>query len=55
MGVARFGDVEKRRYLEDVGVQTIACDLLADGTLKELPDAPNVLFLAGFKFGGHGQ
>ena len=55
MGVARFGDVEKRRYLESVGVQTIACDLLADEALKELPDAPNVLLLAGFKFGATGN
>ena len=55
MGVARFADAEKRRYLESVGVQTIACDLLADEALKELPDAPNVLLLAGFKFGATGN
>ena len=55
VGVARFTDAEKRRYLESVGVQTIACDLLADEALKELPDAPNVLLLAGFKFGATGN
>lgn len=55
LGVARFADVEKQRYLESVGVQTIACDLLADGALKELPDAPNVVLLAGFKFGATGH
>ena len=55
MGVARFADAEKRCYLEDIGVQTIACDLLADDALQELPDAPNVLFLAGFKFGATGH
>ena len=55
VGVARFTDAEKRRYLEDIGVQTIACDLLAAEALKELPDAPNVLFLAGFKFGATGN
>ena len=55
VGVARFTDAAKRRYLEDVGVQTIACDLLADEALKELPDAPNVLLLAGFKFGATGN
>ena len=55
VGVARFADAEKRRYLESVGVQTIACDLLASEALKELPDAPNVLFLAGFKFGATGN
>ena len=55
MGVARFADAEKRRYLESVGVQTIACDLLADEALKDLPDAPNVLLLAGFKFGATGN
>ena len=39
VGVARFTDAEKRLYLESVGVQTIACDLLADGALKGLADA----------------
>ena len=55
LGVARFADAAKRRYLEDIGVQTIACDLLADGALKALPDAPNVFLLAGFKFGATGN
>ena len=55
IGVARFADAEKRRYLESVGVQTIACDLLADAALKKLPDALNVLLLAGFKFGATGN
>ncbi len=55
VGVARFADAEKRCYLESVGVQTVACDLLADEALKKLPDAPNVLLLAGFKFGATGH
>jgi nucleoside-diphosphate-sugar epimerase len=36
------------------GVETIAADLLEDGALDSLPDAPNILYLAGMKFGSAG-
>lgn len=36
------------------GAQHIQSDLLADGALDALPDAPNVLFLAARKFGSTG-
>lgn len=36
------------------GVETISLDLLDDGALESLPDAPNVLYLAGMKFGSAG-
>jgi nucleoside-diphosphate-sugar epimerase len=49
--VSRFADPAQRRRFADAGLPTIACDLLAPGALEYLPDAPNVLFLAGFKFG----
>ena len=36
------------------GVETISLDLLEDGALESLPDVPNVLYLAGMKFGSSG-
>jgi nucleoside-diphosphate-sugar epimerase len=36
------------------GVETISLDLLDDGALESLPDSPNVLYLAGMKFGSSG-
>ena len=55
IGVSRFSDPAPREYLEDIGVETIACDLLDGAALQELPDAPHVFFLAGFKFGATGN
>ncbi len=36
------------------GIETIAADLLDEASLAGLPDAPNVLYLAGMKFGSSG-
>jgi nucleoside-diphosphate-sugar epimerase len=49
--VSRFSSPGPRRALEEVGVATIACDLLDRAAVARLPDAPNVLFMAGQKFG----
>jgi nucleoside-diphosphate-sugar epimerase len=43
-----------RDQLEQAGIQTIACDLLDAEAVQRLPDAPNVLFMAGMKFGTTG-
>ena len=55
IGVSRFSDAEVRAYLDSVGVETVQADLLDEAALAGLPDAPNVLFLAGFKFGASGN
>ena len=55
LGVARFSDVQARAHLDRVGVTTIQADLLADGALTGLPDAPHVFLMAGFKFGATGN
>jgi nucleoside-diphosphate-sugar epimerase len=55
MGVARFSDPRVRDRLEDAGVEAIGADLMEDGALKGLPDAPNVIYMAGTKFGTTGQ
>jgi nucleoside-diphosphate-sugar epimerase len=52
--VSRFSDAEERTRLERHGVETAAVDLLEGGAFEELPDAPNVLYLVGRKFGTSG-
>ena len=54
IGVSRFTDAAAERQLQVAGVETISCDLLEDGALDRLPDAPNVIFMAGRKFGSTG-
>nr|WP_211184554.1 NAD(P)-dependent oxidoreductase [Paenibacillus lemnae] len=55
IGVSRFSNAEARRELEDAGVETISCDLLNDEELQKLPDAANVIYMAGNKFGTTGR
>jgi nucleoside-diphosphate-sugar epimerase len=51
IGVARFSDAEVKRRLEAAGVETVACDLLERDQVAKLPDAANVVYMAGKKFG----
>jgi len=44
-----------RRLVEAPGVESIACDLLDRTAVASLPDCPNVLYLAGRKFGSTGN
>ena len=55
IGVARFSDPAQQRALESHGVETIRCDLLDETSLARLPDAPNVMYMAGRKFGSTGD
>ncbi len=55
IGVARFSDPRSRAVLEAAGVETIPCDLLDRDALAALPRCPNVVFMAGMKFGSTGQ
>ncbi|MCW3100689.1 MAG: dependent epimerase/dehydratase family protein [Chthonomonadaceae bacterium] len=55
IGVARFSDAEARNYLEANGVETISCDLLDQDTVNQLPITPNVIYMAGQKFGTTGS
>lgn len=54
MGVASFSDPRQRTYLEKLGVETVKANLHEDGAFDRLPDAENVLFLVGRKFGSTG-
>ena len=51
IGVSRFSDPSLRQRLEQWDIETIACDLLAEEQVRELPDAPHVIAMSGFKFG----
>jgi nucleoside-diphosphate-sugar epimerase len=51
VAVSRFGDAGVAANLERDGIQTVSCDLLDPDALARLPEAENVLFLAGRKFG----
>ncbi|HEX6069068.1 MAG TPA: NAD-dependent epimerase/dehydratase family protein [Longimicrobiaceae bacterium] len=55
VAVSRFADVAARERLEACGVDTLSADLLEGDQLAGLPDAPNVLYLVGMKFGATGQ
>lgn len=55
IGVARFSDSRQRAALEAFGVETIRCDLLDEADVDRLPDADNVVFMAGRKFGSTGS
>jgi nucleoside-diphosphate-sugar epimerase len=49
--VSRFTDEPARRWLESRGVRTLCTDLLDREALKRLPEAADVVYLVGRKFG----
>src|SRR5687767_1398882 len=55
IGVARFSEAGLRGQLEGHGIECIEADLLSRDALQRLPDAPNVVFMAGRKFGSTGS
>lgn len=60
IGVSRFAaqPVETLHVtspLAAAGVEIIACDLLDEAALAALPDAANVIYMAGMKFGATGR
>lgn len=55
IAVSRWSDAAARRALEEWGVETAAADLTDRASVAALPDAPNVIFMAGQKFGTSGN
>jgi nucleoside-diphosphate-sugar epimerase len=55
IGVSRFSSPADQQALERHGIETVRCDLLDEAALSRLPDAPNVIFMAGRKFGSTGD
>jgi nucleoside-diphosphate-sugar epimerase len=51
IAVSRWSAADGRRELAEAGVTTVRCDLLDQHEVARLPDAPNVIFMAGQKFG----
>ncbi len=55
IGVSRFSGGDQEAQLQAHGIETIRCDLLDPVALHALPDTPNVVYMAGMKFGATGQ
>jgi dTDP-4-dehydrorhamnose reductase len=55
IGVARFSSKNLPARLNMWGVETITADLLNADQLVSLPDAANVIYMAGMKFGSTGN
>lgn len=51
IAVSRFSSAAAAKSLQQHGVETIACDLMDRSAVHQLPEAPNVIFMAGQKFG----
>jgi len=51
IAVSRFSSEPAVRALREAGVETVRCDLLDRDAVRRLPDAANVVFMAGQKFG----
>jgi nucleoside-diphosphate-sugar epimerase len=55
VGVARFSEPGLREKLEGWEIECIAADLLDRAQVEALPKVPNVIFMAGRKFGATGN
>ena len=51
LAVSRFSSGDARESLEADGIPTLACDFTSAPAISGLPRFPNVMFLAGRKFG----
>jgi len=50
-GISRFADTAACDALAAAGIEPLPCDLLDRDAVASLPQAPNVIFMAGRKFG----
>lgn len=55
IGISRFSEAGLAEELQAAGVETIVADLLDESQLQALPDARNIIYLAGTKFGTTGK
>jgi len=55
IGVDVFPSGDQKSKLQTAGVETMKADLLDPDQLQGLPDAANVVFMVGMKFGSTGQ
>lgn len=54
IAVSRFSSPDEAAKLEAAGIDVIKGDIFDENLLNSLPDAPNVLFMVGMKFGSVG-
>jgi nucleoside-diphosphate-sugar epimerase len=54
VAASRFTDAPVRQRLEQAGIETVTCDLLAPGALARLPRCRNVVYMPARKFGSTG-
>jgi len=55
IGVSRFSSAALEQQLHAWDIATVRCDLLDRKSLVALPNAPNIVYMAGMKFGSTGQ
>lgn len=55
IAISRFSKPRLEQQLQGWGVQTLRCDLLERESLTSLPDAANIVYMAGMKFGSTRQ
>jgi hypothetical protein len=55
IGVSRFSNKDEQARLQAQGIETLRANLLDEGEILSLPHAPNVVFMAGMKFGASGN
>ena len=55
IAVSRFSSAGSRDIFEADGIDTIACDLVDDAAVRDLPDASDIVYLAGQKFSTTGN
>ena len=51
ISVSRFRASDTAKRFERFGIRTIRCDLMDRNAVNRLPDAANVIYMAGMKFG----
>lgn len=51
VAASRFSDANARAWLESRGIETVSCDLFDRDATARLPEASNVIYLVGLKFG----
>ncbi len=51
IGASRFSNPGLRGKLNEAGIETVSCDLMDEDAVENLPDAQNVIYMVGRKFG----
>lgn len=55
IAVSRYSSPDARTAMESTGARVVSADVADDAQLRSLPDAANVVYLVGAKFGSHGH